>query len=357
MTLLSAAPPAPGDASLEAALVAVVDGDEPALPRARGPLTEHLLRHLTQPPHELTPLPPADDDPLTGDDSALALHLCYELHYRGLSGVDDGWEWEPSLLRERRKLERSLETSVTDLVGDPPCGLSTQGTVAALQEIATTDAGPSLSRHMAERGSLRQMQEFAVHRSAYQLKEADPHTWAIPRLWGDAKAALVDIQMGEYGDGKPDGVHATLFASTMRSLGLDDRYGAHLDVLPGITLSTGNLASMFGLHRAWRGALVGHLAIFEMCSVGPMGRYRDALIRLGFGEEATRFYDEHVLADERHQVVALHDMAARLVDQEPMLGGEVVFGARAVSAVEQLFTAHLLESWSAGRSSLLRPPP
>src|SRR3546814_9033764 len=74
--------------------------------------------------------------------------------------------------------------------------------------------------------------------------------------------------------------------------------------------------------------LVGHLAVFEMCSVGPMGRYRAALERLGFDEAATRFYSEHVLADERHQVVALHEMAAQLVEQEPMLGGEVIFGAK-----------------------------
>ena len=332
-----------------------LDHVEPPLPEPRGPLTERLLDHLVRPPHELQPLPPAEDDPVTGDDSALALHVCYELHYRGLAGVDEGWEWEPTLLRERRTLERAFETRLTDLVGHPPCGLSTAGTVAELELLAASDGGPSLSRHMAEDGTLAELREFAVHRSAYQLKEADPHTWAIPRLWGDAKAGLVDIQMGEYGHGEPGGVHATLFASTMRALGLDDRYGAYVDRLPGITLSTGNLASLLGLHRRWRGALVGHLAMFEMCSVGPMGRYRDALQRLGFGEEATRFYQEHVLADERHQVVALHDMAARLVDQEPMLGGEVVFGARALAAVEQMFTAHLLGSWSAGRTSLLRP--
>src|SRR3546814_12461796 len=87
--------------------------------------------------------------------------------------------------------------------------------------------------------------------------------------------------------------YTTLFRSTMRELGLDDRYGTYVDALPGITLTTGNLATMFGLHRRWRGALVGHLAVFEMCSVGPMGRYRAALERLGFDAAATRFYSEH----------------------------------------------------------------
>ena len=208
---------------------------------------------------------------------------------------------------------------------------------------------------MQESGTLTQMREFAVHRSAYQLKEADPHTWGIPRLTGRAKAALVDIQQGEYGEGRPDDVHANLFADVLAALDLDPTYGAYIDHLPGITLSTCNLVSLFGLHRRWRGALVGHLALFEMCSVGPMGRYEAALQRMGLGQQATRFYREHVIADERHQDVALHDMVAGLIDQEPFLGGEVVFGARALTAVEQLFARHLLDAWAEGRTSLRRP--
>jgi hypothetical protein len=109
---------------------------------------------------------------------------------------------------------------------------------------------------------------------------------------------------------------------------------------------------MFGLHRRWRGALVGHVALFEMCSVGPMGRYAAALRRLGWADPATRFYDAHVLADERHRVVALEQMVAGLLVDEPYLGGEVVFGARALAAVERGFSQALLGAWEAGRSSL-----
>ncbi len=344
--------PTPTPADLE---IDLTDLDAPPLPSPRGVLTEQLLDHLVRPVHELSRLPESDDDPLTGDDAALALHVCYELHYRGFADVDEAWEWEPSLLRERQRLEAALEARLAELIGLPPVGLSVAATVDALLEQAGDDDGASLSAYMATRGTLDQMREFAVHRSAYQLKEADPHTWAIPRLWGPAKAALIDIQIGEYGGGDPERVHATLFADTMRELRLDTRYGAYIDHLPGITLTTGNLVSLLGLHRRWRGALVGHLAMFEMCSVGPMGRYRDALRRLRVGPKASRFYEEHVIADERHQVVALHEMVAGLVDQEPMLGGEVVYGATALTAVERLFAQHLLEAWQAGRSSLLAP--
>jgi hypothetical protein len=293
---------------------------------------------------------------LTDDDLHLALYLCYELHYRGLAGVQDGWEWEPSLLAFRRRLEDAFLDALTDDIG-PPEGLAYRAVEVEveLHRILANGTGPSLSAFVKREGTVEQFREFCVHRSAYQLKEADPHTWAIPRLGGPAKAALVQIQSDEYGNGVPSEVHAELFGVTMTELGLDRTYGAYLDRLPGVTLATVNLVSLFGLHRRWRGALVGHLAIFEMASVVPMGRYAAALRRLDFSDEAARFYDVHVEADAVHELVACRDMAAGLVRQEPALAGDVLFGARAIMRVEERFATSLVEAWSAGRSSLRRP--
>ena len=302
-------------------------------------------------------MPSIEDDAITGEDSALALYLCYELHYQGLPDVDEAWEWEPSLIAARRTLERALEAALIDLAGHVPIGLSGAQAVHELRGLAADGGGPSLSGHIATAGTLEQVRELAVHRSPYQLKEADPHTWGIPRLTGRAKAALVAIQSDEYGNGRPEAMHAALFARTMDQLGLDSRYGAYLDTVPATSLSTCNLISLFGLHRSWRGALVGHLALFEMCSVEPMGRYQAALERLGFETTATRFYAEHVEADEQHQVVALDDMVIGLIEAEPLLGGEVVFGARCLAAVEALFTSAIFDTWSRSATSLRRPLP
>jgi hypothetical protein len=112
---------------------------------------------------------------------------------------------------------------------------------------------------------------------------------------------------------------------------------------------------MLGLHRRLRGALVGHLAVFEMTSVEPMGRYAQALRRHGFGSDATGFYDAHVVADEIHQHVAADRMAGGLARQQPSLTDEILFGARAVLEVERRFAESLLGAWADGRSSL-RPP-
>ena len=321
------------------------------LPAARGPLSAHVLDVLGG--RRCAPPRVSSDDPLDDDDLQLALHLCYELHYGGLDGVDDEMEWDVDLLAYRRQLERTVEDALVQLVGPPvPC----DDVRSALPAVIEADGGVSLSSWMLEHGSLAEMTEFVIHRSAYQLKEADPHTWAVPRLPRAAKSGLVSIQAGEYGVEDPDHVmHSELFAATMRELGLDDRPNAHLDALPGSTLATGNLVSYFGLHRRWRGALVGHLAVFEMTSVEPMGRYAAALERMGASDAARRFYLVHVLADAVHERVAIDEMAGPLVDDEPALAGDVLFGARAVLAVEGRFAEHLLDSWAEGRSSLRVP--
>lgn len=326
----------------------------PELPRPRGPISAALIAHLRD---ETAPLPSctADGPAWEDEDVQLSLYCCYELHYRGFAGVVDEREWDPGILALRATLERRFLTDVTQSVeAIEDC---TPAVVEhRLLSLASASGGRSLSAFVAREADLAQLSEFCIHRSAYQLKEADPHTWGLPRLGGEAKAAMVEIQADEYGNGVRADMHAELFGTTMRNLGLDDTYGAYLDRLPAVTLATTNLVSLFGLHRRWRGALLGHLALFEMTSVGPMGRYAAALERLGAPAEARRFYDVHVDIDDHHRVVALEQMVRGLLSVEPHLGADVIFGAAALTAVERRFADHLLDQWGANRSSLRSDP-
>jgi hypothetical protein len=140
----------------------------------------------------------------------------------------------------------------------------------------------------------------------------------------------------------------------MDALGLDSRYGAYVDRIPGVTLATVNLMSMFGLHRRLLGAIVGHLALFEMTSSIPNRRYANGLRRLGV-PESTGFFDEHVVADAVHEAVAAVDLAGGLARAEPWLEPDILWGAAALVELDGRFARHLLESWEAGRCSLRRP--
>jgi len=254
-------------------------------------------------------------------------------------------------------VRRQLEAQFLADLGVPDASIHPDITtvIARLSEIATDNVGPSLSAWVADRATLDQVRELAIHRSAYQLKEADPHTWAIPRLAGQAKAAMVAIQADEYGNGIAARMHATLFARTMEALGLDPA-SSYLDLIPGVTLATTNLISLLGLHRRWRGALVGHLALFEMSSVGPMARYGTALRRLGVPQAGWLFYDAHVDADDIHRHVATDGMVTGLLLREPDLARDVLFGAEALDAVEARFSRFVLNRWDEGRSSLRAVP-
>jgi hypothetical protein len=327
----------------------------PKLPFPRGPISEALLDALTRGRHSIQAAEVDTGDPLADEDLQLSLYVCYELHYRGFDGVDSTWEWEPSLIGFREALEVAFEASLIALLGEPEqkAVVDPQRMDLALREVADADDAPSLSRHIEHHATVDQLREFMIHRSAYQLKEADPHTWAIPRLHGPPKGAIVEVQVDEYGGGRPERIHARLFADAMAAVGLDPNYGAYLDRIPALTLATVNLMSLFGLHRRWLGAIVGHLAVFEMTSPIPNRRYAEGIRRLGFEDRATAFFDEHVVADSVHENIAAVDLAGGLARQTPELGGDILWGARALVLVDGLWARRLLESWDADHSSLL----
>lgn len=325
------------------------------LPDRRGRLSGWVIDRLetspSQAPGDEPARPSGDDDPLFGDDFHLALYMCYELHYRGFDGVDPEWEWDPSLLDFRRSLERSFAGSLREEVSAGP--VTPEEVVAQLRSLSELEISPSVTKYVARQATIQEVKELLMHRSVYHLKEADPHTWAIPRLGGKPKVALAEIQSDEYGSGRPERLHAQLFADSMQALGLDPSYGAYANIAPGVTLGALNLMSMFGLHRRWRGAAVGHLALFEMTSSEPNRRLGDGLRRLGYGPDATAFFDEHVEADSVHEVIALHDLAGSLAIAEPEVAGDIVFGALCLHRFDQASATLLMEAWSQGRSSLL----
>ncbi len=325
----------------------------PQLPCPRGSISHALFKAISGAPGSFTVPAIRTDDALTDEDLQLALYCCYELHYQGFARVSDDWEWNPSLLRLRSHLEQAFEQGLRAMLTDDP-DIAPADVPDALWQL-TREGGFSLSEWLWEHGSRFHAREVAIHRSGYQLKEADPHTWVIPRLRNRSKAAMVTIQSDEYGNGTASSMHSSLFADAMTALGLDPTYGAYLDRLPAVTLATTNLISMFGLHRRLRGALVGNLAGFEMNSVGPMARYSSWLHSLGVPERGRRFYDIHIEADEIHQHLAVDELVGGLLEDQPDQAGAVLFGAKALGLIERNFAHHLVSAWANDETSLWTP--
>ncbi|MFD9723001.1 iron-containing redox enzyme family protein [Streptomyces sp. NPDC059072] len=332
--------------------------DGPVLPAARGPLSGAVLGALRD-PGGLASSGPATAAVATaadpwGEDLQLALYVLYELHYRGFAGVPDDLEWDARLIDLRGHLEsRMLGALREELTGAPTDVDAAFGPL--LEE--PVDLSGSLSHFLATEGELWQLREYAALRSLYHLKEADPHLWVVPRLTGRAKAAMVAVEYDEFGAGRPERIHARLFADLMTDLGLDPSYGSHVERAPAPVLATVNLMSLFGLHRALRGALIGHFASVEVTSSPGSRRLARAMRRCGAGPAAEHFYAEHVEADAVHEQVVRHEVIAGLLAVEPHLEADVAFGCAATGLLEDRLSDHLRQRWTAGKSALRVPLP
>jgi hypothetical protein len=329
---------------------------EPLLPDARGPLSLAVVNALTEraPRNHLSRIEASlgDSDPY-GLDLQLALYVCYELHYRGFAGVDPHWEWNAGLLHLRGQMEQTFLAAVRRDVGEIGPEETAADEMAALAIEPVDGEGPSY--YLRDKGTWEQMREYFVHRSLYHLKEGDPHAFAIPRLTGQAKASFVAVEFDEFGGGRGPQLHQQLFADLMAAADLDASYLGYINDVPAEALAAVNLMSMFGLHRALRGAAVGHFASTEITSSPGSRRLVDALERMGAPDTCAAFYREHVEADAVHEQVVRTDVVGDLVAREPQLDADVVFGIRAHALVEDRLADHVMASWTAGETSLRRP--
>ncbi|MFG2174155.1 iron-containing redox enzyme family protein [Streptomyces niveus] len=328
--------------------------NEPLLPTGRGELSGRTLRALRSRPGPESALPvdaAVHEADAYGEDLHLALYLCYELHYCGFQGVDPAWEWQPALLGLRADLERRFLDALRRDTEDRPHSAD-----EAFDEILVEPVnGTGLTHYLRDEGELWQLREYAAQRSLYHLKEADPHLWVVPRLRGRAKAGMVAVEFDEYGGGRADRMHSRLFADLMTDLGLDTTYGRYVDAATAETLASVNLMSMFGLHRALRGALVGHFAAVEVTSSPASRRLAQAMRRTGAGDTAVHFYAEHVEADAVHEQVVRREVVGGLLEDEPWLEPDVAFGVAATELLDTLVGERTLAAWRDGRTSLRTP--
>jgi hypothetical protein len=346
------------------------------LPRPRGPLSRAVLASLAGPAPEPQRLPEqavdladlvdlaaaaldrtrvAGGSVLTDEDVELTLWTLYELHYRGFAGVDDGWEWDPGMLAVRRTLEERLLAelrSATD--GWVRDALDAPGDLPSrLFDLTETMPGAPLSAYVQREASHAEMLEYLVLKSAYHLKESDPQSFVLPRLGGQAKVALAELQYDEYGAGRPHALHQRMFAEALDAAGLSSDYGAYVDVIPGSTLAVTNVMSLFALRRGLAAAAMGHLGAFEATSSEPCRKVAGGCRRLGMPDAVAAYYDEHVEADAVHEQLAFRDICGSIVEERPEAGRDLLFGAAAYLHSEAVAGQATLDAWRAGRSSLL----
>jgi hypothetical protein len=317
------------------------------LPPDRGPISRHVIQILSNPETRRPSIAIGAGDVVEDADAQLALWLLYELHYRGFDGVAADREWDTALIELRRTLERAFERQLREDVSDRLAGLPQDRDVAdQLVRLIDADDSPSAAAYLQRHADLDQVLDYLRQRSLQQLKESDPQSFVLPRIDGPAKVALAELQYDEYGSGRRDRLHAKLFADALRAAGLDPSYGAYLEETSALSLASANVMSLFGINRRLRGAAMGHLAAFEATSSMPSRRIAAGIERVGLPPEVADYFHEHVEADSVHEQVAIHDICGALVEAEPELKGDVLFGAAACLHLAGRASAELLGRWS-----------
>lgn len=335
------------------------------LPQPRGPISTAVVDRLLDPsPTTVSSLQAAARDAGAGithdEDRLLALWLLQGLSYHGYTGVDPDLEWDLPLVGARVQLEALLERELLDAARPtveqllPEAGQDLTTTLFSLPDRVAAQA-PSISAWARSSMTLEQWREMLVLRSASQLKEADPHSFAIPRIPGAAKVALMEIQFDEYGSGDPAALHSALFAEAMAAVGLDSSYGGYADSWPGAVLLANVALGWFAGRRRWAPAVVGHLTMVEMTSSLPSKFYVAGARRLGLPEKAWRYFDEHVEADAAHEQVAVRDVCGQLVAQHPETLPTLLTGAVVGLTVEAAVAEQAMGAWHHGRSCLRVP--
>jgi hypothetical protein len=256
------------------------------------------------------------------------------------------------------ELEAGFERSLArvplpdDLPGDPEAfgpWLADLALRRELPQLPPTGMGP----YIRDRITLDQLKEIVAQRSLFFLKEPDPWAMVIPSLQGPAKAGLLDLLLDEYGWGRYDHMHSTVYEDLMRRLELDTTYDAYFERTSWQFLASLNLQGLYARHRRLCRRMYGYIYLVEADSPDSMRNYIAGYNRLGIDDEDfLKFYDLHITADEGHQDVALNEVVLPVVRAEPAAMAEVARGVLEGHVVHHGFSEHLHDCFSNGRSSL-----
>lgn len=161
------------------------------------------------------------------------------------------------------------------------------------------------------------LERVVSQRSLFFLREPDPWIYAVPSLTGIAKAGLIDLLLDEYGWGKLDRMHSSIYANLMEALGLETAIDHYELTTTWQFLATLNHQWMCALDPLLSRRLIGTIYLTEADSPQAMTNYLAAWERLGIDDpRVLEFYELHVAADENHRDVALSEVAVPVAEAE-----------------------------------------
>ncbi len=158
------------------------------------------------------------------------------------------------------------------------------------------------------------------------LVEASQLSKVLGGVGNEIQSMLTRIFLEEYGGGRFERKHSSFFTTMLKTLDLDARPEAFLDLVPWEVLANINLS--FTLCESKQNFLryVGGLLYFETSAPCSFGNLKLAGERLGLSYDAFGYWDLHIREDERHGRWMLDDVTLPLIAKYKDAAWQMVLG-------------------------------
>lgn len=259
--------------------------------------------------------------PVGRRDAALALAGLHDLHLAPIHTLGDRvrLQHHPVVSTLKYRLE---QTYLRRLPAVQPVGVDA---VAGMRKVAAIDLVPPVYDWIADEATLDEVRAYLSLEGGPDGGFDDLVALCQVGIDGEAKVELATNYWDEMGRGDIPAVHTELhhrMASALDLVTVDRRDQ------PVEALERSLLGSTLATNRAFQPEMIGALGLLELQAGPRCRRVVKGLKRLGCGDDALAFYEEHAVADPRHGKDWLDHVVGPLAARFPEWGPRIVTGAR-----------------------------
>jgi hypothetical protein len=270
--------------------------------------------------------------PVGRRDAALALAQVHDLHLAPIHTLGDRvrLQHHPVVATLKYRLEeaylRRLPAAVT----------AEDDAVSGMRRIAAIDLVPPVYDWIADEASLDEVRGYLTLEGGPDGGFDDLVALCQVGIDGEPKVELATNYWDEMGRGDLPAVHTELHHRMADALALAsvDRRDQPVEAL-----ERSLLGSTLATNRSLQPEMVGALGLLELQAGPRCRRVVKGLKRLGCGEAALAFYEEHAVADPRHGKDWLDHVVGPLAQRFPDWAPRIVTGARWRSHMNAAFFA------------------
>jgi len=270
--------------------------------------------------------------PVGRRDAALALAQVHDLHLAPLHTLGDKvrLQHHPVVATLKHRLEQAYLRRL------PAPTTADEDAVAGMRRIAAIDLVPPVYDWIADEASLEEMRAYLTLEGGPDGGFDDLVALCQIGIDGEPKVELATNYWDEMGRGDLTAVHTELHHRMAKALGLTavDRRDQPVEAL-----ERSLLGSTLATNRALQPEMVGALGLLELQAGPRCRRVVKGLKRLGRGEDALAFYEEHAVADPRHGKDWLDHVVGPLAERFPEWAPRIITGARWRSHMNAAFFA------------------